>query len=277
MEKNDFLWWNGWQSEAAIPLGQNRSFLFGDGFFESMRFPSGKASPFWTFHWDRLCRSLKALGFQMPESWTETSFLELVSAKIPLHSPSDVRVKLVFFCVGGTRYLRENPEMAFLLQTEPLISDWISYLGKPGICRSVHLVPHEFSWIKSTSALPYVMAARERTEQGVDDLLLCSSEGYVVEGCHSSLCWFRDGRLCFPDRRLGGLDSVHRRFLEADWKKRSISWEEESVLPEDLLASADWICFGGGTGARFWLREGVSFPETLFQNYPGLAYSDDFQ
>lgn len=186
-------------------------------------------------------------------------------------------MKLVFFRTGGARYLPENSELAFYMEWEPILTDWVNYMQKPGVCESVQVPNHSFSWIKSTSAMVYVQAAKERQEKGFDDLLLCSPEGYVVEGCHSSLSWFRNGKPGFPDRRLGGLDSCHRRFLEADWKQRGIAWIEECVKAEELLDSADWICFGGGTGARFWLREGVSFPENLFQNYPGLAYSDDFQ
>jgi branched-subunit amino acid aminotransferase/4-amino-4-deoxychorismate lyase len=277
MEKNDFLWRNGWQPSNALPLDLNRSFLFGDGFFESMRFPSGKESPFWHFHWDRLFRSLKALDFPFPESWDQASFLQLISEKLPANSSSDIRVKLIFFRIGGARYLPENAETAFLLQWQPITTEWVSYMQKPGICESIRVPDHAFSWIKSTSALIYVQAAKEREAKEVDDLLLCNADGYVVEGCHSSLSWFREGNLCFPDRTLGGLDSCHRRFLEADWQERGVNWIEEKVKPKEHIQTAHWICFGGGTGARFWLQEGILFPEFLFQNYPGLAYSDDFQ
>lgn len=262
-----FLWSDDWIPQENLPLELNRSFLFGDGFFESMRFFPDGTNPLWPYHWDRLKRSLVALRFTWPPWWNEDDFAGLIRSRFPTESRSDLRVKIVFFRTGDTRYSPENSKTAFFLSIEPCLHPWVQTIKDIAVSETVFLTATPLSWIKTTSALPYVMAGLERAERKLDDLLLCNREGFVVEGCYSSLCWKQAGSLYFPARKLGGLDSCHRRFLEDFWTKQRLPFSEAEWKPEKVLQS-EWICFGGATGIRVWLRDTTDFPHQELGLYP---------
>ena len=268
MEKSDFLWNDGWKKEDSLKLNENRAFQFGDGFFESMRFFKNGTSPFWSFHWDRLKRSIHALDFLWPLEWDEKSFLSLIQSRFPENLKEDLRVKIIFFRVGTGRYTPEDTRLAFYLSIEEIKTPWIQRISKIERSETVTLEKHPFSWIKTTSALPYVMANAERAKREMDDLLLCNEAGFVVEACYSSISWEADGKLYFPSRELGGFDSCHRRYLEKKWANEGFSFSEVKWTAEEILSKAQWICFGGGTGIRIWLAPETDFPEVYFSKYP---------
>ena len=51
----------------------NRSFRYGDGFFETIRMVNGKM-PLWELHGDRLFRSLQKMHFRQPGHLTKNYF-----------------------------------------------------------------------------------------------------------------------------------------------------------------------------------------------------------
>jgi branched-subunit amino acid aminotransferase/4-amino-4-deoxychorismate lyase len=112
-----------------------------------------------------------------------------------------------------------------------------------------------FSWIKSTSALSYVIVGMEKVERNLDDLILCNSDGFVVEGSYSCLFWAKDGILFVTDKCLGGLESCMKSFLTNYWRVNNFEVKEERIRFEEILKS-DWIGFGSATGIRIWTSEG---------------------
>jgi branched-subunit amino acid aminotransferase/4-amino-4-deoxychorismate lyase len=269
--KNQFLWWQDWKNESELPLELNRSFQFGDGFFESMRFLKGKTLPLQPFHWSRICRSVEALRFPWPKNWDENSFFSDMASRFPETHGDDLRVKLIFFRTGSPRYSTEKSELAIYVMLETGLPPWIQKIENLGIAESVFLTPHPFSWIKSTSAQLYVMANLERQDRQLDDLILCSPDGLAIEGCYSSLSWGMDGQRFFSDPALGGFDSCHRRFLEKDWSERGLSFSSVRFPAEELLAKADWLIFGSGASCRIWSRTPDRFPWLELESHPGYG------
>jgi len=265
--KAEYFWNYGWKEPDSLKLSENRSFLFGDGFFESMRFYPNQLTEIWPFHWDRIQRSIQALQFPWPEEFTESFFIHSIKARLPRYSEMDIRVKILFFRIGEGRYTPENCGLAFQLSIDECPQPWIQTINRIEKAESVFLGKHSFSWIKTTSAQPYVMANLERLQRNLDDLLLCNEQGNVVEGCYSSVCWGKDSVVYLPSRELGGFDSCHRRFLESFWTKTERPFKETIQKAEAVLA-ADWVCFGGATGIRVWLKEGILFPADEFALYP---------
>jgi branched-subunit amino acid aminotransferase/4-amino-4-deoxychorismate lyase len=174
-------------------------------------------------------------------------------AALPQTKEEDRKLKLVFFRKGPGTYAPESPFCTGLFAE-------ISTLSLPVFSRirniekasSVQLFPTGYSWIKSTSALPYVLAGRERKEKGADEILLCSPEGLVVEGSFSSLCWEDREGIHFTPGNLGGVDSCSRRFLEDSFAGRGISFSEKPISAKDLHGQANWICFSSALGFRFF-------------------------
>jgi branched-subunit amino acid aminotransferase/4-amino-4-deoxychorismate lyase len=267
--KNHFLWWQGWKNETELPLALNRSFQFGDGFFESMRFLNGKSLPFQPFHWSRIRRSVEALRFPWPDNWDEETFFSEMATQFPNTRGEDLRLKLIFFRTGTARYATDSAQLAVYGSLETGLPPWIQSIEKPGISETVVVSLHPFSWIKSTSAQLYVMANMERQERQLDDLILCSPEGWAVEGCYSSISWGSGGHRFFPDPSLGGFDSCHRRFLEKDWSERNLGFSSVRTRADALLTEADWILFGSGASCRIWSKTPAHFPWLELESHPG--------
>jgi branched-chain amino acid aminotransferase len=148
--KAEFFWNNGWKEPESLKMSENRSFLFGDGFFETMRFYPDQLTELWPFHWDRLQKSIKALQFLWPEEFTEAFLLHEIRTRLPRQTEKDFRVKIVFFRTGDGRYTPVNCGLAFLLSIESCPQPWIQTITKIDKAETVFLAKHTFSWIKTT-------------------------------------------------------------------------------------------------------------------------------
>lgn len=258
MDKKELFWLNGWISEKELSLSHNRAFLYGDGFFESMRWKTDGSSPLWHFHWERLSRTLKVLNFPVPDFFTEAYFKSLIEDQLPQNPDFDSRVKVQFWRHGEGKYQPENTRLAFMMTVEPYPFPWIQTIEKVGIAESVFIPWHPLSWIKTTSSMLNVAAATERVNRGLDDVVLKNEQGFVIEGSYSCLFWMKDNVVFLPDHGLGGLDSCMRKFLLQFWKEQGIPTqmvnEKWTEIPE-----VDWIGFGSGMGLRVKMYKEADF------------------
>ena len=266
MKPIHLLWSGDWIANTDLPLFENRSFLFGDGFFETMRWTNPDDCLLWDYHWNRIQKSILALKFPWPTTWDKDHFFEFVSSQLPQNQEKDLRVKIIFFRNGPGRYAPDSSKIALWFEIESLVSPWIQPIKSIEKSDSVFISKSHFSWIKSTSALEYVMAGIEKNIRNVDDLVLCTAEGFVVEGSYSSIFWYADGQLFLPDPNLGGLQSCMRKFLMHHWDENKISYSEVKASWEEIQ-KADWIGFGCGTGLRFWLNNSVVVPFYLLPEF----------
>jgi branched-subunit amino acid aminotransferase/4-amino-4-deoxychorismate lyase len=244
------LWFDGdWQDPASLSLFENRSFLFGDGFFETIRISEKQVCPLWSYHWNRIKDSLEALSFPVPHLFSEKYLWKLILSILPQNPNHDFRLKLIFFRKGRGKYTPEHDALAIYFLLEPLSHPWLSNFYTLGLCESVSLSPRNFSWIKSTSALPYVMAALERNRKSLDELIICHADGFVLEGSFSALFWLRSGKVYTADPDWGGIRSVMKSFLLDFWGKSGQRLDFEK-LPYSELSEVDAIIFVNGLGFR---------------------------
>lgn len=237
---------------AEKDLSQNRAFLFGDGFFETIRVGEDGNIPLWSYHWSRILKSSKALQFDWPKGWTETAILNLIrNPEMRIH-PVSLRVKLLFFRHASGAYCPLENGCRLFFEWKPLPQPWLQDLAQfPQVSETLYIQNFPFSWIKSTSALHYVMAGLERRHRGLDELILCDQKGNLVEGSYSFLCWCKNGMVFLPDQSLGGVDSVCRRYLEDFWRQQAIPFQMVKAVPQ-VLHSADWVAFGNALGVKVW-------------------------
>lgn len=251
MEKKELFWLNGWVSQKELKLSQNRAFLFGDGFFESMRWTGKGDCLLWDWHWDRFSRTISALQFPIPANFTNDYFHSLIKAVLPTPSENDWRVKVVFWRHGDGKYQPENVQLAFMLTVEPYLFPVIQTIKRVALAERIFIPHHPLSWIKSTSCMLYVAASMERERRNLDDLILKNENGYVIEGTYSCLFWAHDKVVYVPDPELGGLDSCMKRYLIHFWGQKGIPvrFVQEKW---DLIPKLDWLGFGSGMGLRIY-------------------------
>ena len=273
IRSGDGLW------ESSDSLTNNRSFFFGDGFFETMRIGPSAFFPLAAIHADRIKRSAIALGFPDFFDMDQAGLLNLIFEFLPENLKGDFRLKLLFFRKGEGAYAPlADSTTGIYAELQPLSLPFFTFLDKTGIAESLYIRPNEFGWIKSSSALQYVLAGIERQKRGLDEIILCSPDGYVVEGSFTSICWKESKHICFPSRQLGGIDSSQRRFIEVFFREYGIAFSEVNQAASELLEKADWICFASGLGLRFFMgKENSRQVPDEFSGFPveGFALKNE--
>ena len=76
----------------------NRYFLYGDGFFETIKYVPGKIL-FWEEHYFRLMGSLCMLRFQIPSYFNESFFSNQINLTLEANAleKSSARIKILFY------------------------------------------------------------------------------------------------------------------------------------------------------------------------------------
>ena len=87
---------------------------------------------------------------------------------------------------------------------------------------------------KTGAHLPHVLAVREARAAGAHEALLRDAEGYVTEGCSSSLFTVRAGTLVTPPLAAGILEGVTRGVVLRLAREEGVPVREAMLRPEDL-------------------------------------------
>jgi len=228
----------------ATGLLENRAFRLGDGLFETVRVAGGRVL-FWPHHWARLQRGMHLLRMEPPSpSFTQQTILKSLYALIDanqIHQGGKIRLQ-VYRTGSEGAYLPTRNSTGWVCEATLLLHN--AYPTERSI-RAVpykgHTVmPHAYSGLKTSSALPYVLALQHAETCKCDDALLTDTEGNYVETARANLFCIADGALITPALTSGCLDGVLRKTLLALAHEKGIN-VQESVLSPALLAHAEAV------------------------------------
>lgn len=239
MGNNHYFNYNGLISESGDKvIGiHNRSFRYGDGLFESMRWENGDVL-FLDFHIERLHKGMNLLKLEGAKLFDAFFIRQQVAQLIKrnnLHGAA--RIRLNVFREGAGLYSPETNKAAFLLEVEALNAKVNSH-NSAGIIIDIfkdHKKSiNEFSQIKSNNALLYVLAGIYRKNHGLDDVILLNENGLLCEASGSNVfIWYRD-TLYTPALSEGCVDGVMRRVVMEVARQNEISVVEAQINPEVL-------------------------------------------
>ncbi len=238
-------------NSSGFIADRNRSFLFGDGIFETMRMENGRLL-YSSFHFDRLTRSLKALGIETDMMPKQKSLEELIVRNVNL---PQLRVKLLAFRSSPGAYVPEMNTAGFQIQVFPL--DNSRSIDEKGITVGLYEEQRKaagaLSWIKSTSSLLYVMAGRYAEQKGWDDILLLNDKNELMEGSSSNLFAWTDERWITPPISSGCIEGVFRRILISTLKQNGIPFSERSINRNEVKNADELILTNAISGIR-WIE-----------------------
>lgn len=169
-------------------LSSNRAFLYGDGVFESILIRQGEA-PFLAYHLTRLRESLAILDINPPFPLDNTAEIwRHIQSIIQYDTQNSYRVRLSVWRDSTGLYTPNSNQSDFLFQAQIVdIAAQKIFLDKVDICPSVRLAYDSFSALKSLSAGRYVVAARFRQAEGLDDCFLLNTDGRIAEASSSNV------------------------------------------------------------------------------------------
>jgi aminodeoxychorismate lyase len=221
--------------EQAVVSVFDRSFLYGDGLFETMRVFNGK--PFrWAQHLERLQRGAEFLKIKLP--FTTAQLREFADELIGKNKMPDALMRLTLSRGIGVRGCSpkgaENPTLAISLHPAP---------GTPAsgtahwkLITSSHRLPSNepLAYFKTCNKLAQILARMEADAAGADEALLLNTDGFVVEGASSNLFWIHDNQVCTSPLASGILPGITRSVILEICRSLSLPVREINISPEKL-------------------------------------------
>lgn len=259
MSTTNFLYADGQmlRSDKALILPDNRSFRYGDGFFETMKFRDGQIQ-LADYHFERLFKTLDKLKFQPPSFFTraylETQIIELVK-KNGHHGLA--RVRLTIYRGEGGIYDRINHFPHHLIQTWDL-NESNNKINENGlvidIFQDAKKICDGFSHLKTNNYLNYAMAAIWAKENHLNDALLLNPFNRLADATIANVFIVKDGLIKTPALSEGPVEGVMRRHLLTQLRKLDIPVLEEKLAIEEVLQASEVFLTNAIYGIR-WVKQ----------------------
>ncbi|MDQ0107795.1 branched-chain amino acid aminotransferase [Chitinophaga terrae (ex Kim and Jung 2007)] len=213
-----FLCYNGRYIPAADPIftADNRSFRYGDGFFETLKVYQGQVL-LADLHFERLLATMHLLHFDIPPTFTKEFFvreiIDLCNKNNFLHL---ARVRFAVFRSDGGLYDPINNRPNYVIQCWEL-SRSVLELNTEGlvidIFPDVQKTCDKLSTIKSNNCLPYVMAAMYAKEHRLNEAVLLNQYGRIADSTIANVFVVNKGRIFTPPITEGGVCGVMRKYI----------------------------------------------------------------
>lgn len=231
----------------------NRSFRYGDGFFESMRMFNGQI-PFVHLHWMRLQRAAAYLHIPLPNGFTAGGLHEYAKQLSSKNGLPNARIRFQGYRSGGWLYTPDSSRMEWVMTCEPMASGPYE-LNKVGlhveICTSHRINPAPQSSFKSNNSLPYVMGGIFARQHGLDDCFLLDANSNIAEATGSNVFLQKGAELITPDLLHGGVPGVMRSVVIDEAKKIGFTVTERPVQVSELALADECFLTNASKGIQW--------------------------
>ena len=212
---------------------ENRGFLFGDGFFETIKVNNNKLFNF-KMHSKRIKKSLNllCLDFEFCEEKIKNNILSLTK-KNKITSAS---VKLVFFRSSEGRYFPKTNNCSILISCKndkPNFSlNDVRINTFDEIKKSINFL----SSLKSLNSLTYVLSAISAKKHGYDEAVIFNEQNFAIESTSSNLFFVLNKKLFTPHLNQGCVEGTMRELIMNNFNVKEIK-----VKMDDLINSQEII------------------------------------
>jgi branched-chain amino acid aminotransferase len=226
------------EAEATVSV-LDRSFLYGDGLFETMRVANGKVFR-WAQHLDRLERGAQFLGIKIP--FARAALGDFAAELVQRNQMPESLLRLTLSRgvgvrgyspkgadrpVGAPSTASARIERAGAVPGAPLT--WKAHVS------SFRLPAGEvLAQFKTCNKLAQILARAEAEVAGAEEALLCNTDGFIVEAASSNLFWVSSGAVCTPPLTSGILAGVTREVVCEICARLDIPVRESLLRPDEL-------------------------------------------
>ena len=229
---------NGLLQDNFAVTSSNRSFLYGDGIFETLKVVNGKIL-FSEEHYFRLMASMRIVRMKIPMDFTFEFFEnQVISLTDVLSISNSARVRITVFRNEGGLYLPDQNTVSYVIEATSLASK------KYEIARDnfeVDLFKDSFvsaqllSTLKTTSKILNVTASIFAKENDLNTCLLLNDKKNVVEAIAGNLFMLTGNKLITPPISEGCLNGIMRKQIIKVMKDfPEIEFSEAIISPFDL-------------------------------------------
>jgi aminodeoxychorismate lyase len=220
--------------EQAVVSVLDRSFLYGDGLFETLLIHRGV--PFrWSAHFERLEQGAELLNISLP--FTAAQLRDFMDQLVRANEMPEALLRMTLSRGIGPRGYSprgaNQPVLAMTLHPAP------PQTASPPLWRvitsSVRLPAGEtLALFKTCNKLPQVLARAEAEAAGADEALLLNTRGEVVEASAANLFWITDTAICTSPPAAGILPGVTRNVVLELCRPMGLATQEVTATPADL-------------------------------------------
>jgi len=230
---------NGVIQDSDLQLTvSNRSFLYGDGIFETMKIVNNKIL-FFEDHYFRLMASMRIVRMEIPMIFTMEYLEEQILKLVGLLAIQDsARVRFTVFRNEGGFYLPNDNSISFVIQASKLenIRYKISKIQFEVDLYKDFIVPRQLlSTLKTANKITHVTASIFAKENQLDSTLLINETKNVIEAANGNLFMLMENKLITPPISEGCLNGIMRKQIISLAKQiDSVEVIEAAISPFDL-------------------------------------------
>ena len=227
---------------------QNRGFLYGDGFFETIKIFNKK--PFnLENHFDRIIYSADLLDIKFTLSVLDLN--KSISILIEKNNIKSGSVRISVYRNSKGKYFPEENASSILINSRNDINDVFVERSFINIgCYKENLKsPSPLSNLKSLNSLLYVMASKYAKEYNFDDVILFNTNNNIIETTNSNLFILNYNKVITPPLKDGCVDGSMRKLLISIIKNK-YEFIEESISENDLDTCSEVILSNSTYGVR---------------------------
>lgn len=230
----------------ALPVQDvKRATMYGDAVFETIRMRDNKLL-FVEDHYFRLMASMRILRMPIPMEFTPEFFVDEANRLAEEVAVTDGRLRLQVVRKSDGKYTPDdNNECVWWMELEELSSQdytWTSKGLKVDLFKDHYIQPGLLSTLKSSNALPYVLAGIFAKENGFDAMLLVNDKKMLVEANAANVFVLKDNILKTAPLEDGPLRGVFRKNLIGWAKDIGLEIKEESINPFELQKADEiWL------------------------------------
>lgn len=218
MSSKNFIWLNGNIVDGNNPVlfSNNRSFLYGDGIFETI-LAHGTEAKHLHLHFVRLMKGMKALEIEVPVYLNEKVISETITRLLNKNRFfGNARVRITIFRNSDGFYTPTSNAAGVLIQTQELTTNFYE-LNKQGylldIYTDIKKPINKLSSIKSCNALLFVKAGLYRKANQLDDCIILNEEDRIAETISSNIFIVKGSTIYTPSLAEGCIPGIMREIV----------------------------------------------------------------
>lgn len=224
-------------SELQLTVS-NRSFLYGDGVFETLKVVDNRIL-FFEDHYFRLLASMRIIRMKIPMSFTleylESQILTLVNQQ---NIQDSARVRLTVFRNEGGFYSPTDNSVSFVIQANALQNKLYSVAHKSfevDLYKDFVVTKQLLSTLKTNNKIIQITASIFAQENQLDSCLLINEDKNVIEATNGNLFMLLNNQLITPPISEGCLNGIMRKqILKLAKEIDNIEVLEKEISPFDL-------------------------------------------
>ncbi len=242
--------------ETPLFTVANRSFCYGDGFFESIRI-TGSEMPFIKNHFDRIKETASVLEINLPTDLSVESLQETVKILAEKNGvEKEGRARINFYRNEGGLYAPESNTCSVIVDVMPYASAIGYELNSKGLkvdlYQKIKKPCNVLSSIKSCNSLLYVLAGKFKRDNDLEESVILNDKHNVCEFTSSNLFIVINGVLYTPALAEGCINGVMRKVILDLAAKARIYVYETELKPNDLIR-ADEIFLTNAVQGIQWI------------------------